>query len=220
MQSRRKHRPSARQPSSAPPAAEGVCQAQIALATGERQVTVLRARGVADSRVLIAKAEAEAVKVVALSLQVRGPSWAHSARRCASLPAVWAQGYGVNPTHYLVSLRYLDTFVALAARAAERTIYFPFEVRMRACVCASVRVRGLRHGGRTTGGCGGGAGWQAGGRGGALAVACCWVMYNQFLLRCQHQRWCILYIGLPALAALPSPLVARVGNGQLHALAQ
>lgn len=54
------------------PAAEGECQSQISLATGHARVAELRARGVAEGRVLVARAEAEAVRLIADAVKVRG----------------------------------------------------------------------------------------------------------------------------------------------------
>lgn len=80
--------------------AEGECQAQIALANGHKAATVLRARGTADSRVLIARAEAQAVKVIAEQLHA----------------------YGVNATSYLIGLKYIETFTAIASNASKRIL--------------------------------------------------------------------------------------------------
>jgi regulator of protease activity HflC (stomatin/prohibitin superfamily) len=85
--------------------AEGDCQSIIAVATGEQQVEVLRAKGLADSRVLIAKAEADAVGIIAESLKE----------------------FGVNPTAYLIALRYVETFLAVSTQASKRVVYFPYE---------------------------------------------------------------------------------------------
>lgn len=87
------------------PAAEGECQSKIAISTGQSRVTELRAKGVAEARVLIAKAEAEAVTAIGESL---------------------AQ-YGINPTHYLIGLRYLETLRAVSMNAASRRIFVPYE---------------------------------------------------------------------------------------------
>mmetsp|Transcript_14449 Transcript_14449/g.50263 ORF Transcript_14449/g.50263 Transcript_14449/m.50263 type:complete len:340 (-) Transcript_14449:123-1142(-) len=84
---------------------EGECQSQIALANGHKAATVLRAKGTADSRVLIARAEAEAVRVIAEQLHA----------------------YGVNATAYLIGLKYIETFTTIACHANSRKLYLPFE---------------------------------------------------------------------------------------------
>jgi regulator of protease activity HflC (stomatin/prohibitin superfamily) len=85
--------------------AEGYCQSQIALATGAAQVSVQNAKGLAEARVLIAKAEAGAVETIAKELKP----------------------FGVNPTQYLIGLRYIDTFAQISRDALHRKIYFPYE---------------------------------------------------------------------------------------------
>lgn len=42
----------------------------IALANGEQQVSILRAKGLSDARVLIARSEAQAVTIISEALQV------------------------------------------------------------------------------------------------------------------------------------------------------
>ena len=83
--------------------AEGECQAQIAIARGQAQVKVLRARGKADKKRLLAQAEARAVNTIAAAVAP----------------------FDVNPTHYLVALRYIDTFLKVASNAQKRSLYFP-----------------------------------------------------------------------------------------------
>lgn len=85
--------------------AEGSCQAQIAMASGTQRATVLRAKGTADARVNIARAEAEAISIV------------HDALK----------DYGVNAASYLLALRYIETFSAIASHASARKVYFPYE---------------------------------------------------------------------------------------------
>lgn len=88
--------------------AEGYCQSQIALATGSAQVTVQNAKGVAMSRILVAEAEADAVRTVS---NVLAP-------------------FGVNPVQYLLGLRYIETFTKVAKDASQRKVYFPYETDM------------------------------------------------------------------------------------------
>ena len=76
----------------------------IALSKGEQQVAVLRAKSIADAKVMVAGAEAEAIKVVGASLSE----------------------FGVDPTLYLIGLKYLEAFTEIGARASEREIFFPY----------------------------------------------------------------------------------------------
>eukprot|EP00753_Platysulcus_tardus_P008891 PLAT1682.1.p1 GENE.PLAT1682.1~~PLAT1682.1.p1 ORF type:complete len:356 (+),score=176.59 PLAT1682.1:49-1068(+) len=85
--------------------AEGECQAQIALATGDQQVKVARARGRADARLLVAQAEADALKLLAEELT----------------------DLGVEPTSYMIGLKYIETLREVALNASTRVVYFPFE---------------------------------------------------------------------------------------------
>ena len=77
----------------------------IALAKGAARAKVLRAKGQADMRRLLANAEANAVETVAAAVAP----------------------FGVNPTHYLIAVRYVETFLKVAASATKRTIFFPFQ---------------------------------------------------------------------------------------------
>jgi len=83
---------------------EGACQALIAVSKGIQQTKIIGARALADSKLLIAKAEAESVKIISDALA----------------------DYGVDPVQYLCALKYIDSFVELATRAASRNVYFPF----------------------------------------------------------------------------------------------
>lgn len=83
--------------------AEGRMQANVAVATGEQRVSVIRAKGQADARVAIARAEAESVRIVAQALKQ----------------------YGVNPTQYLIGLKYIQSMYKLAAQSDTRQVYFP-----------------------------------------------------------------------------------------------
>ena len=89
-------------------ATQGYCQSEIALATGAAQVTVQNAKGKAQSRVLVAQAEADAVEIISKELAP----------------------FGVNPTHYLIGLRYIDTFTQVSKDATQRKVYFPYETDM------------------------------------------------------------------------------------------
>lgn len=88
--------------------AEGEMQAQIALAGGQQRVAVLRAKGTADARLLIAQAEAQAVSTIAAALRE----------------------YGVNASQYMIALKYIQAFEAIATQASRRTMYFPVETNV------------------------------------------------------------------------------------------
>lgn len=88
--------------------AEGFCQSQIALASGAAEVQIQRSMGLAQSRVIIAKAEAEAVRTVAKELSP----------------------VGINPTQYLIGMRYIDVFRDICKFATSRHVYFPFEANI------------------------------------------------------------------------------------------
>lgn len=85
--------------------AEGSQQAAITSASGSYKVSVLRAEGTAEARRTIARAEAEAVNIVAESLKE----------------------FGVNPTQYLVATKYVETFEAIGVNCKNRVVYFPYE---------------------------------------------------------------------------------------------
>jgi len=85
--------------------AEGECQSAIALATGDKQVAVVRAQAAADVRRLIARAEADSVRLIAAVLTE----------------------FGVDPTQYIIGMKYIDALAQLACSAASREVYFPFE---------------------------------------------------------------------------------------------
>jgi len=85
--------------------AEGECQSVIAISKGEQQVSIIAAKGYADAKVLKANAESEAIKIIG------GP----------------LREFNVDPTQYLVGLKYLETFTSLATQAVKRVIYFPYE---------------------------------------------------------------------------------------------
>lgn len=85
--------------------AEGECQSMIALSKGEQQVSIITAKGHADSKVIKANSEAEAIRIIAGALRE----------------------FDVDPTSYLIALRYIDTFSNLSLQASKRVIYFPYE---------------------------------------------------------------------------------------------
>jgi regulator of protease activity HflC (stomatin/prohibitin superfamily) len=85
--------------------AEGDAQANKAFATGNAKVTEINAKGAADAKLLIAKSHADSLKIVGESL------------------AEWK----INPSHYLIALKYIEGLQSLALSAASRKIYFPWE---------------------------------------------------------------------------------------------
>jgi regulator of protease activity HflC (stomatin/prohibitin superfamily) len=92
--------------------AEGAAQAAIAISNGEAAVMRLKAEGVAKSKELLADAEARAVETVASMLQL-----------C-----------GVEPTQYLIAMRYLEAFSQMARQAASRHVIFPIEASLHGAV--------------------------------------------------------------------------------------
>jgi regulator of protease activity HflC (stomatin/prohibitin superfamily) len=94
--------------------AEGECQSAIAISTGEKQVTITRAQGQADARRLVARAEADAVRIVAAALQE----------------------YGVDPTQYIIGMKYIDAITSMACSAANRLIYFPLQTDIAGALSA------------------------------------------------------------------------------------
>lgn len=83
--------------------AEGNMQAAIAVATGEEKAMVVHAKGTADARLIVAKAEAEAIRILASSLK----------------------DLSVDPSQFLVGVKYLECFKHIAAHAAKRVVYMP-----------------------------------------------------------------------------------------------
>lgn len=62
-------------------------------------------QGTAEARQTLARAEAEAVRIVAEALK----------------------GFNVNPTQYMIALKYISTFSKVVSSANSRTVYFPYE---------------------------------------------------------------------------------------------
>jgi len=85
--------------------AEGESQSMIAVSKGEQQVSVIAAKGQGDAKVLKANAEAEAIRVVSTSLKE----------------------FSLEPTQYLIGLKYIETFTNIALQATKRIVYFPYE---------------------------------------------------------------------------------------------
>lgn len=85
--------------------AEGDSTAMIAVSRGEQQVAVIKAKARADSRLLKANAEADAVRIIAEALD----------------------GFDVDPTQYLIALKYIEAIKMIAARASTREMYVPMQ---------------------------------------------------------------------------------------------
>mmetsp|Transcript_5232 Transcript_5232/g.12991 ORF Transcript_5232/g.12991 Transcript_5232/m.12991 type:complete len:264 (-) Transcript_5232:206-997(-) len=88
--------------------AEGESQAAIAISMGEASVKRLHAEGQAKSKEVLADAEAKSVEALSATLTL----------------------FGVEPTQYIVGLRYLETFLLVAQKAASRHIIFPYEASL------------------------------------------------------------------------------------------
>jgi regulator of protease activity HflC (stomatin/prohibitin superfamily) len=88
--------------------AEGVCQSNIALSSGYSKVKVSKANGLAQSRIIIAKAEADAVRIISKELSP----------------------VGVNATQYMIGTRYIDVFTDICKYAGSRQVYFPLETNV------------------------------------------------------------------------------------------
>lgn len=110
--------------------AEGECQSQISIATGEQQVSILRAKGLSDGRILVAKAEAEAIQIIGDALKVTLSSLCAFGDFIADCSSFLLQEFGVNVTQYMIGLRYIETFTSIATAAKKRDIYFPMEVSL------------------------------------------------------------------------------------------
>jgi regulator of protease activity HflC (stomatin/prohibitin superfamily) len=84
---------------------EGDAQAAIAVAEGSAKVEVILAKANAQARELLAQAEADALKEVARALTA----------------------FGEDPTRFMIGLKYLQAFNAIAAGAKSRSLYLPYE---------------------------------------------------------------------------------------------
>eukprot|EP01048_Picozoa_sp_COSAG05_P005510 COSAG05_NODE_329_length_11294_cov_59.570076_1_plen_341_part_00 len=85
--------------------AEGHMASVIAVSNGEMEVKTIKAKAEADSKILIASAEANALKEV-----------------CGALA-----DFGLDPSDYMVSLKYIEAFTAIATEAKSRTMLVPIE---------------------------------------------------------------------------------------------
>jgi len=83
---------------------EGECQSVIALAKGQQQVKLILAKAQSDSKLIVAQAEADGLTMISEAL---GDT-------------------AVDPTQYLIGLRYIDTLVRIAQKAKSKLMYFPF----------------------------------------------------------------------------------------------
>jgi regulator of protease activity HflC (stomatin/prohibitin superfamily) len=85
--------------------AEGVSEAQVTRARGEQQARIMEAEAEAQARARVAQAEAQAIRMITDSLG----------------------GTGVNPSSYLVAMRYIDALKGLGEGNAEKIVYLPYE---------------------------------------------------------------------------------------------
>lgn len=90
--------------------AEGNAAAVIALSKGEQQVNILNAQASYESKVIIAEAESEAVKIISAAMKSIGKS--------------------ADPTKFMVATKYLSMMESVCASANRRLIYFPMEMEI------------------------------------------------------------------------------------------
>ncbi|OHD54582.1 MAG: hypothetical protein A2Y33_03510 [Spirochaetes bacterium GWF1_51_8] len=83
--------------------AQGEMEARIKQAEGLRQSNILQAEGEANARLKLAEAESLALKMIA-----------------GAVP-------GNDPTQYLVAIKYVDAYKAIAATNQNRVVFLPFE---------------------------------------------------------------------------------------------
>jgi regulator of protease activity HflC (stomatin/prohibitin superfamily) len=84
---------------------EGSAQAAISMAQGTARVEVIEATAKAKARELLAQAEGDALREVARSLDE----------------------FGEDSTRFMIGLKYIEAFRALALSAGKREVYFPFQ---------------------------------------------------------------------------------------------
>lgn len=87
--------------------AEGQKGAEINLAEGKRQARILRAEGIAQARIKVARAEADAIKMIAASVE----------------------GTKSDPTQYLIAMKYVETLgkVMETSNDKSRVVFMPYE---------------------------------------------------------------------------------------------
>ena len=83
--------------------AQGEMEARIKQAEGLRQSNILQAEGEANARLKLAEAEALALKKIAEAVP------------------------GNDPTQYLVAIKYVDAYKAIAATNENRVVFLPYE---------------------------------------------------------------------------------------------
>ena len=86
--------------------AEGLREAQIREAEGKREKEILEAEGLAQARIRIAQAEAEAIRLVAETIQKT------------------AKG---DPVNYLIAQKYLETLEKMTQGKENKTVFLPYE---------------------------------------------------------------------------------------------
>lgn len=85
--------------------AEGVREAQVTRAQGEQKARIMEAEAEAQARARVAQAEAQAIRMITEALG----------------------GAGVNPSSYLVAMRYIDALKGMGEGNAEKIVYLPYE---------------------------------------------------------------------------------------------
>ncbi|HOJ63408.1 MAG TPA: SPFH domain-containing protein [Spirochaetota bacterium] len=86
--------------------AEGEREKLIREAEGARQSAILKANGEAEAKIKIAEAEANAIKLIKNALTESN----------------------VDPTQYLVAIKYIEALREIATQQGEKTIFLPYEI--------------------------------------------------------------------------------------------
>jgi regulator of protease activity HflC (stomatin/prohibitin superfamily) len=84
--------------------AEGAREAEVNKAEGEKQAAILRAEGNAKSVQMLAEAEASAIQRIGQAV-----------------------GQGVDPTKYLIAVKYVDALKEMVQGDASKVVYMPYE---------------------------------------------------------------------------------------------
>ena len=85
--------------------AEGFRESQIKKAEGEKESEILKAEGLAQAKIKIAKAEAEAIKIIIDTIAPNEKS----------------------PVNYLIATKYIETLREMVKGENNKTVYIPFE---------------------------------------------------------------------------------------------
>jgi len=85
--------------------AEGDSQATISISKGTQQVSIITARAHAESKIILAQAEAESIKTIGDALKE----------------------YNIEPTQYIIGMKYIGTLLDMAKRAKSVSIQLPYQ---------------------------------------------------------------------------------------------